>query len=62
MHGLLNDQQEDVNSVADAVEMFGRLTNTGLSRRAALSQAARAFSVPARVVYAAVEEAKKSGE
>ena len=62
MHDLLNDQQKDVNSVADAVEMFGRLTNTGLSRRAALSQAARAFSVPARVVYAAVEEAKKSGE
>jgi len=44
------------------VEMFGRLTNTGLSRRAALSQAARAFSVPARVVYAAVEVAKKSVE
>jgi hypothetical protein len=48
--------------VADAVEMFGRLTNSGRSRRAAMSEAARAFSVPARVVYAAVEEAKKSVE
>ena len=58
-HDLLNDQPNG-NAVADAVEMFGRLTNTGLSRRAALSEAAKAFSVPARVVYAAVEEAKKS--
>jgi len=58
----LNDQQLATDAVAAAVEMFGRLTNTGLSRRAALSQAARAFSVPARVVYAAVEVAKKSVE
>ena len=58
----LNDQQIAGGAVAAAVEMFGRLTNTGLSRRAALSQAARAFSVPARVVYTAVEAAKKSGE
>ena len=58
----LNDQQIANDAVAAAVEMFSRLTNTGLSRRAALSQAARAFSVPARVVYAAVEVAKKSVE
>ena len=58
----LNDQHIADGAVAAAVEMFGRLTNTGLSRRAALSQAARAFSVPARVVYTAVEEAKKSGQ
>jgi len=49
-------------AVADAAEMFGQLTNSGLSRRAALSEAARTFSVPARVVYKAVEEAKKSVE
>ena len=61
-HDPLNDQQLATDAVAAAVEMFGRLTNTGLSRRAALSQAARAFSVPARVVYAAVEVAKKSVE
>jgi len=61
-HNLSDDQQLSSDAVAAAVEMFGRLTNTGLSRRAALSQAARAFSVPARVVYAAVEEAKKSVE
>ena len=34
----------------------------GLSRRAAAVEAARAFAVPARVVYAAIEEAKKSVE
>ncbi|HEY6617509.1 MAG TPA: hypothetical protein VIZ32_23440, partial [Vicinamibacterales bacterium] len=61
-HTPLNDLQKVESAVADAVEMFGRLTNTGLSRRAALSEAARAFSVPARVVYAAVEEAKRSIE
>ncbi|HET9567760.1 MAG TPA: 16S rRNA (cytidine(1402)-2'-O)-methyltransferase [Vicinamibacterales bacterium] len=61
-HTQLNDLQRVESAVADAVEMFGRLTNTGLSRRAALSEAARAFSVPARVVYAAVEEAKRSVE
>jgi 16S rRNA (cytidine1402-2'-O)-methyltransferase len=59
---VLNDQQSAAGAVADAVEMFGRLTNSGRSRRAAMSEAARAFSVPARVVYAAVEEAKKSVE
>ncbi len=59
---MLNDQERAVDAVASAVEMFGRLTNGGDSRRAALSKAARAFSVPARVVYAAVEEAKKSVE
>jgi 16S rRNA C1402 (ribose-2'-O) methylase RsmI len=59
---MLNDQQSATGAVADAVEMFGRLTNSGRSRRAAMSEAARAFSVPARVVYAAVEEAKKSVE
>jgi 16S rRNA (cytidine1402-2'-O)-methyltransferase len=58
----LNDLQNRGDAVADAVAMFGRLTNSGRTRRAALSEAARAFAVPARVVYAAVEEAKKSIE
>ena len=45
--------------VAMAVDRFGQLTNLGRSRRQAMTEAARAFDVPVRVVYAAVE-AKKS--
>jgi len=59
---MLNDQELVGDAVANAVVMFGQLTNNGRSRRAALTEAARTFSVPARVVYAAVEEAKKSVE
>jgi len=58
----LNAQEPAVDAVARAVEMFGQLTNNGDSRRAALSKAARTFSVRARIVYAAIEEAKKSVE
>jgi 16S rRNA (cytidine1402-2'-O)-methyltransferase len=59
---MLNDQEQAGDAVANAVVLFGQLTNSGHSRRAALTEAARTFSVPARVVYAAVEEAKKSVE
>jgi len=59
---MLNDQERAGDAVANAVVLFGQLTNNGRSRRAALTEAARTFSVPARVVYAAVEEAKKSVE
>ena len=58
----LNDQEQAVDAVAEAVAMFGRLTNTGRTRRQALSEAARTFSLPVRVLYSAVEEAKKSVE
>ena len=58
----LNDQESAEDAVSRAVEMFGQLTNSGDSRRAALSKAARTFSVPARIVYAAIEKAKKSVE
>jgi 16S rRNA (cytidine1402-2'-O)-methyltransferase len=60
-HDLLNDQP-CADATAQAVAIFGLLTKSGLSRRQALSQAARTFSLPVRVVYAAVEEAKKSGQ
>ena len=49
-------------TMSEAVAMFGRLTNNGRTRRQALSEAARAFSLPVRALYAAVEEAKESGE
>ena len=58
---LLNDQ--DTAAAMDAaVAMFGLLTNSGRSRRQALSEAARTFSLPVRALYTAVEEAKKSSE
>jgi hypothetical protein len=46
---------------ADAVAMFGHLAKSGRSRRAAITEAARAFGLPVNAVYAAVEAAKKSG-
>ena len=55
----LNDRDQAVDTVAEAVAMFGRLTNAGRTRRQALSEAARMFSLPVRVLYSAVEEAKK---
>jgi hypothetical protein len=45
-----------------AVVRFGQLTDLGRSRREAMTEAAKAFDLPVRVVYAAVEEAKKSVE
>jgi 16S rRNA (cytidine1402-2'-O)-methyltransferase len=59
---MLNDQYQRVDAVVEAVAMFGRLTNAGRTRRQALSEAARTFSLPVRVLYSAVEEAKKSVE
>jgi len=58
---LVNDQPK-ANSLADAVAMFGLLTNSGRTRRQAISEAAKTFSLPVRVLYAAVEDAKKSIE
>ena len=49
-------------AAARAVEYFGHLTSRGRSRRQAMTEAAKAFDLPARVVYAAVEQAKKSNE
>jgi 16S rRNA (cytidine1402-2'-O)-methyltransferase len=46
---------------AEAVAMFGHLAKSGRSRRAAITEAARAFGLPVNAVYAAVEAAKKSG-
>jgi hypothetical protein len=48
--------------MAGAVAYFGQLTDRGYSRRNAMTEAARAFKLQVRRVYAAVEEAKKSGE
>ena len=47
---------------ADALDLFGQLAESGRSRRAAMTEAARAFGLPVRVLYAAVEAAKKSGK
>jgi 16S rRNA (cytidine1402-2'-O)-methyltransferase len=60
-HDLATDQIPKTHAVAEAIEKFGQLTNSGSSRRAAMTAAARAFDLPVRVVYAAVEKAKKSG-
>ena len=49
-------------AAAKAVEYFGQLTNRGCSRREAMTAAAKAFDLPVRVVYAAVEQAKKLNE
>jgi 16S rRNA (cytidine1402-2'-O)-methyltransferase len=57
----LNDQINPGAALNMAVAMFGQLTNGGRSRRQAMTEAAKAFSLPVRVVYAAVEDAKKSG-
>jgi 16S rRNA (cytidine1402-2'-O)-methyltransferase len=55
------DQVATEDVLAQAVVKFGQLTNSGRSRRQAITEAARAFDLPVRVVYTAVEEAKKSG-
>jgi 16S rRNA (cytidine1402-2'-O)-methyltransferase len=57
----LNDQIAPVAALQMAVAKFGQLTNNGLPRRQAMTEAAKEFSLPVRVVYAAVEDAKKSG-
>jgi 16S rRNA (cytidine1402-2'-O)-methyltransferase len=58
---LAIDQSVGEKALAQAVVKFGQLTNSGRSRRQAMTEAARAFDLPVRVVYTAVEEAKKSG-
>ena len=52
----------DKQNESSAVDYFGYLTKiAGLQRRPALAEAARKFGVPARVLYAAIENAKRSG-
>jgi 16S rRNA (cytidine1402-2'-O)-methyltransferase len=46
--------------VAMAVDKFGQLTDLGRSRRQAMTEAAREFDLPVRVVYAAVEARKST--
>jgi 16S rRNA (cytidine1402-2'-O)-methyltransferase len=58
---MSNDQSEDA-VLAGAVAVFGQLAESGRSRREAMTEAARAFRLPVRAVYAAVEAAKKSGK
>ena len=53
-------QRDPALATARAVEYFGQLTTRGSSRREAMTEAAKAFDLPVRVVYAAVERAKKS--
>jgi 16S rRNA (cytidine1402-2'-O)-methyltransferase len=54
--------QSEENALAEAVVAFGQLAECGRSRREAMTEAARAFRLPVRTVYAAVEAAKKSGK
>ena len=59
---ILAIAQSKDGAASSAVEYFGHLTAVaGLQRRAALSEAAKKFGLPTRVVYAAVEKAKQSG-
>jgi 16S rRNA (cytidine1402-2'-O)-methyltransferase len=55
------DQNMEAAALSMAVDKFGQLTKAGSHRRAAMTAAARAFDLPVRAVYAAVENAKKSG-
>ena len=50
------------DALAQAVIVFGQLAESGRSRREAMTEAARAFRLPVRTVYAAVEATKKSGK
>jgi 16S rRNA (cytidine1402-2'-O)-methyltransferase len=57
-----SDQILATAGLQGAVEMFWRLTKEGRPRRQALSEAGRSFSVPLRVLYSAIEEAKKTSD
>jgi 16S rRNA (cytidine1402-2'-O)-methyltransferase len=57
-----SDQILATDGLQGAVEMFWRLTKEGRPRRQALSEAGRSFSVPLRVLYSAIEEAKKTSD
>jgi 16S rRNA (cytidine1402-2'-O)-methyltransferase len=59
---LLSNARCATASMTDAVAMFGRLAESGRSRRAAMVEAANSFGFSVRAVYAAVEAAKKSGK
>jgi 16S rRNA (cytidine1402-2'-O)-methyltransferase len=56
------DQFAEGAAAAEAVRLFGQLTDSGHARREAITQAAKTFGLPVRVVYAAVEDAKKSAK
>jgi 16S rRNA (cytidine1402-2'-O)-methyltransferase len=57
-----NDQLSDGRTLlSEAVARFNQLTETGLGRRQALSQAAKQFGLPTRTLYTAVEKAKENG-
>jgi 16S rRNA (cytidine1402-2'-O)-methyltransferase len=59
--GDISIDQESARRIIDgAIDRFGQLTDSGRSRREAMSEAARAFDLPVRVLYAAVEDVKKS--
>jgi 16S rRNA (cytidine1402-2'-O)-methyltransferase len=60
--GDMSNDQSDADGIAGAVAVFGQLAESGRSRREAMTEAARAFRLPVRTVYAAVEAAKKSGK
>ena len=59
---LSYDQSTMGLATSEAIAKFGQLTESGRSRREALSEAAKAYGLSVRVLYAAVEEAKKSGD
>ncbi len=59
---LVNDQYCGPAAIGAAVDKFGQLTEIGRSRREAMAEAAKLYRIPVRVLYAAVEEAKKSGD
>jgi 16S rRNA (cytidine1402-2'-O)-methyltransferase len=59
---MANDQFKGASALAEAVTRFAQLTDLGRSRRQAMAEAAKAAGLPVRVVYAAVEAAKKYGE
>ena len=58
----MSNDQFITGVIAEAVAVFGQLAESGRSRREAMTEAARAFRLPVRTVYAAVEAAKKSGK
>jgi hypothetical protein len=49
-------------ATARAVGILRTTHNPGLLRREAMTEAAKAFDLPVRAVYAAVERAKKSNQ
>jgi 16S rRNA (cytidine1402-2'-O)-methyltransferase len=56
------DQGRGATDVDGAVSAFWHLTERGRSRRQAMTEAAQTFGLSTRVLYAAVEAAKKFGK